>query len=72
MGDDGADRQALAMELKDLPEIMAWPQVVTIGGFDHITRGKGKPENPLFKFFLDWITDICRVMLKQFQKELRV
>lgn len=36
-----------------------WVFVATIGGYHHIRRGKGKPEDPLFKFFLKWVIKIA-------------
>lgn len=32
-----------------------WVFVTAIGGYRHIRRGRGKPKDPLFKFFLKWI-----------------
>jgi len=51
---------------KNLPEYkpLAWPFVVAIGGYDHIKRGKGNPEDPLFQLFLDWIKQIYKLILK--------
>ena len=35
-----------------------WPYVTAIGGFRHITRSKGKPEDELYYIFLRLITKI--------------
>jgi len=35
-----------------------WPHITAIGGFRHITRGKGKPEDELFIIFIRWIAGI--------------
>lgn len=43
---------------------VAWPFVVAIGGYDHIMRGKGKPDDPLFKMFLEWTKMIFKLILK--------
>lgn len=51
---------------KDLPaeKAIAWPFVVAIGGYDHIKRGKGSPEDPLFPMFLDWIKSIFKIIIR--------
>lgn len=50
----------------DLPpqKEVVWPFVVAIAGYDHIKRGKGKPEDPLFDMFLKWTKDIFKMILK--------
>ena len=35
-----------------------WLFVVAIGGFHHITRGKGKPSDELFKIVIQWMNEI--------------
>ena len=38
--------------------------MVAIVGYDHIKRGKGKPEDPLFDMFLKWTKDTFKMILK--------
>lgn len=51
---------------KHLPseKAVVWPFVVAIGGYDHITRGKGKPEDPLYMIFFEWIKKMFKMILK--------
>lgn len=54
-------RKDLKIYLKHGPKTARknpWPIIVSIGGFKHVTRGKGKPQDPLYKIFLDWICDV--------------
>lgn len=41
-----------------------WQHIVSIGGFDHITRGKGKPEDELFQIFIHWVNKISNQIVK--------
>lgn len=41
-----------------------WVFVVAIGCHNHIRRGKGKPQDPLFILILRWIVNLSELMVK--------
>jgi len=41
-----------------------WSQIVAIGGFQHITRGKGKAGSEAFQIFIRWIANMASFVLK--------
>lgn len=51
-----AKEQSLTTDkLKDIQMLLP-PQVLAIGSLSHIRRGKEKPEDPLFKMLLKWLS----------------
>ena len=50
--------QELEKEWKKNP----WVFVCAMGGYHHLRRGKGKPEDPLFKLFLNWVVMMGNVI----------
>jgi len=48
------DYKKYKKEFDDRAKKNPWIFIVAIGGYDHITRGKGKPKDPLFLHFLHW------------------
>ena len=57
--------------LKDIKiKANPWKHIVSIGGFRHITRGKGKAEDELFKIFIHWIDNISKQITKILLKQI--
>lgn len=42
-------------ELPNVEEDNPWILVTAVGGFDHITRGKGKPTDLVYRMILKWL-----------------
>lgn len=41
-----------------------WASVCSIGGFQHVTRGKGQPNDFLFKIIINWIGHLSMKIIK--------
>jgi hypothetical protein len=58
-------------ELPNIEEHNPWILVTAIGCFDHITRGKGKPENPTYKLIVKWFFKLSDDDNKIFLKAIK-
>lgn len=56
------------LKKEDLTKGNIWQHIVAIGGYDHITRGKGEPEDELFKIFIHFIDKMAQEISKQVLK----
>lgn len=57
--------------LKDIKiKANPWQHIVSIGGFRHITRGKGKADDELFKIFIHWINNVSKQITKILLKHI--
>ena len=43
---------------------LAWPLIVAIGCYDHVTRGEGHPADHAFKITAKWLSDLFLIILK--------
>lgn len=62
------DYKKYKIDIGDRLSVNPWTIVVSIGGTDHVSRGKAKPESELFKIFRGWIFNLSEKILIQTQK----
>ena len=58
-------------ELPNVEEHNPWILVTAVGGYDHITRGRGKPEDPAYRRIVKWLFKLSDDTNKIFLKAIK-